>query len=76
MFSRFCQPLSVFVSYCLNNATIINVEDFTEKKNVWPPKRVKTRSSRLNCTLRDDDDDDEVVHWVSIGRYEAVAVGN
>ena len=72
MFSRFCQPLSVFVSYCLNNATIINVEDFTEKKNIWPPKRVETRSNWLNCALWDD----EVVYWVSIGRYEAVAVGN
>ena len=31
-----------------------------------------TRSSWLNCALRDD----EAVHWVSIGHYEAVAVGN
>ena len=36
-------------------------------------KRIaKTRSSWLNCALRDD----EAVHWVSIGHYEAVAVGN
>jgi len=32
----------------------------------------KTRSSWLNCALRDD----EAVYWVSIGHYEAVAVGN
>ena len=31
-----------------------------------------TRSSWLNCALRDD----EAVHWVSIGHYEAVTVGN
>ena len=32
---------------------------------------MKTRSSWLNCALRDD----EAVYWVSIGHYEAVAVG-
>ena len=32
----------------------------------------QTRSSWLNCGLRDD----EAVYWVSIGHYEAVAVGN
>ena len=32
----------------------------------------KTRSSWLNCALRDD----EAVYWVSIGHNEAVAVGN
>ena len=32
----------------------------------------ETRSSWLNCALRDD----EGVYWVSIGHYEAVAVGN
>ena len=31
-----------------------------------------TRSSWLNCALGDD----EAVYWVSIGHYEAVAVGN
>ena len=31
-----------------------------------------TRSSWLNCALRDD----EAMYWVSIGHYEAVAVGN
>ena len=31
-----------------------------------------TRSSWFNCALRDD----EAVYWVSIGHYEAVAVGN
>ena len=32
----------------------------------------KTRSSWLNCALRDD----EALYWVSIGHYEAVAVDN
>ena len=32
----------------------------------------KTRSSWLNCALRDD----EAVYWVSIGHNEAAAVGN
>ena len=36
------------------------------------PKVNPTRSSWLNCALRDD----EAVYWVSIGHYEAVAVGN
>ena len=31
-----------------------------------------TRSSWFNCALRDD----EAVCWVSIGHYEALAVGN
>ena len=31
-----------------------------------------TRSSWFICALRDD----EAVYWVSIGHYEAVAVGN
>ena len=34
--------------------------------------QIQTRSSWLNCALRDD----EAVYWVSIGHYEAVAVGN
>ena len=33
---------------------------------------VATKSSWLNCSLRDD----EAVYWVSIGHYDAVAVGN
>ena len=33
---------------------------------------IKTRSSWLNCALRDD----EAVYWVIIGHYEAVEVGN
>ena len=33
---------------------------------------IKTRSSLLNCALRDD----EAVYWAIIGLYEAVAVGN
>ena len=38
---------------------------------VWQRAR-DTRSSWLNCALRDD----EGVYWVSIRHYEAVAVGN
>ena len=34
--------------------------------------KCKIRSSWLNCALRGD----EAVYWVSIGHYEAVAVGN
>ena len=34
--------------------------------------KYKTRSSWLNCALRDD----EAVSWANIGHYEAVAVGN
>ena len=33
---------------------------------------VRTRSSWLNCALRDDG----AVYWVSVGNYEAVADGN
>ena len=35
-------------------------------------KREETRSSWFNCALRDD----EALCWVSIGHYEALAVGN
>ena len=38
----------------------------------WLIKWVIKRSSWLNCALRDD----EAVYMVSIGHYEAVAVGN
>ena len=49
------------------------------ERHVWPISCWKssirrwkqTRSSWLNCALRD-----EAVYWVSIGHYEAVAVGN
>ena len=33
---------------------------------------IQTRSTWFNCALRDD----EAVCWVSIGHYEALAVGN
>ena len=33
---------------------------------------METRSSWLNCALRDD----EAVYWLRRGHYEAVAVGN
>ena len=35
-------------------------------------KLKQTRSSWFNCALRDD----EAVYWVSIGQFEAVAVGD
>ena len=38
----------------------------------WEGDKNRTRSSWLNCALRDD----EAVYWVSIGHYEAVAVGD
>ena len=38
-------------------------------------KGIKTRSSWLNCALRDDEAVYSV-HWVSIGHYESVAVDN
>ena len=34
--------------------------------------QMQTRSSWLNCALRDD----EALYWVIIGHYEAVEVGN
>ena len=47
----------------------IFVSDGNQISNVY---LMVTRSSWLNCALRDD----EAVYWVSIGHYEAVAVGN
>ena len=41
----------------------------THKSHEWGSEIVPTRSSWLNCALRDD----EAVYWVSIGHY---AVGN
>ena len=40
------------------------------ERRIW--KGWATRSSWLNCALRDD----EAVHWVSIGYCEALAIGN
>ena len=50
------------IHYSFKCPTYENLED---KLNI-------TRSSWLNCALRDD----EAVYWVSIGHYVAVAVGN
>ena len=44
----------------------------TRLKTMSKGNPLQTRSSWLNCALRDD----EVMYWVSIGHYEAVAVGN
>ena len=45
---------------------------FNCKRKKWDKKCLETRSSWLNCALRDD----EAVYLVSRGHYEAVAVGN
>ena len=42
--------------------------ELKERKTI----KIKTRSSWLNCAARDD----EAVYWVSVGHYEAEAVGN
>ena len=46
--------------------------NWNKRVSQYKKKETKTRSSWLNCALRDD----EAVYWVSIGHYEAVAVGN
>ena len=57
--------------YCL--LTENGVENIFNRHFAWKiGKIMQTRSSWLNCALRDD----EAVYWVSIGQYEAVAVGN
>ena len=48
------------------NSFTLHVNAHMHQKFIW------TRSSWLNCALRDD----EAVYWVSVGYYEAVAVGN
>ena len=45
---------------------------FSPRDRMYVRHKRQTRSSWLNCALRDD----EAVYWVSIGHYEAVAVGN
>ena len=49
----------------------IKNKDF-QRCGTQPESVSTTRSSWLNCALQDD----EAVYWVSIGHYEAVAVGN
>ena len=51
---------------------IFGPERETKRKKEQKRKGRKTRSSWLNCALRDD----EAVYCVSVGHYEAVAVGN
>ena len=46
-----------------------DVDDRNDNEIIGVP--ILTRSSWLNCALRDD----EAVYWVSIGHSEAVAVG-
>ena len=53
--------LSTFKASCLPKFRSLDL------KPLW-----LTRSSWLNCALRDDED----VYWVSIGHYEAVEVGD
>ena len=56
------QPLRMVWSHCISWIW------FYKKKYIL----TTTRSSWLNCALRDD----EAVYWVSIGHNEAAAVGN
>ena len=43
-----------------------DIADFVGKRYI------ETRSSWVNCVLRDE----EAVYWVSVAHYEAVSVGN
>ena len=63
--------------YRIEDARVITDLQYSHRKEKiqceWTTGNWKqTRSSWLNCALRDD----EAVYWVSIGHYEAVAVGN
>ena len=64
-FRTYCWII-VFQRLCYKILTLFCLRE-SEKLN-----QHQTRSSWLNCALRDD----EAVYWVSIGHYEAVAVGN
>ena len=57
----------MFVGFVTNIRYGYNSQEVKKFKNPY-----KTRSSRLNCALRDDD----AVYWVSIGHYEGLAIGN
>ena len=64
-------PLGAKVHKSATNVNVYFVK--AEHKEVSNKKKICiTRSSWLNCALRDD----EAVYWVSKGHYEAVAVGN
>ena len=52
------------------SATNTKTKSLQTREQIY--KKKKTRSSWLNCALRDD----EAVYWVSVGHYEVVAVGN
>ena len=54
------------------NIVCSNREHLSSPREMYGGIKLETRSSWLNCALRDD----EAVYWVSIGHYEAVAVGN
>ena len=54
-----------------NNAPVVFQRKICTVCRECKPRK-ETRSIWLNCALRDD----EAVYWVSIGHYEAVAVGN
>ena len=60
----------VYLSLGGKKTTTIFVWCITKSRS--ETKTNRTRSSWLNCALRDD----EAVFWASIGHYEAVAVGN
>ena len=50
----------------------VHLSNFMWTQNMWGKSMVVTRSSWLNCALRDD----EAVYCVSIWHYETVAVVN
>ena len=71
---KFC-PLGNFIKlYVIEATRLAPWELFTTSYLLLSQSLevMKTRSSWLNCALRDD----EAVFWASIGHYEAVAVGN
>ena len=67
--------IRTFTSYLLVNISSRSFEVFFHMFDIesWKMQsKWKTRSSWVNCALRDE----EAVYWVSVAHYEAVAVGN
>ena len=63
---------ALFASWEKSNHRTFYLWVVLTQNSVFFGKEMRTRSSWLNCALRDD----EAVYWVSIGHYEAVAVVN
>ena len=67
---RLCRKLVELMEGFLrmeNKTKISPTHQMAAQKNIS-----KTRSSWVNCALRDE----EAVYWVSVAHYEAVSVGN